>query len=149
MGYWWIWVGSHFRVRNIHFNTSRKTQVALEYAYQRREKTGCSVFWVQAGSYTKFVRDYSELAKAVGLTIDPNTRTVLRDVRVWLEKQQNYLLVLDGADDLRLFSPGSQSNDVTQDFNLVQFLPAGDSGTILFTPRMRLLFIMSLALTRW
>lgn len=55
----------------------------------------------------------------------------MKDVRVWLEKQQNYLLVLDGADDLRLFSPNSQLSDANQDANLLQFLPTGNSGTIL------------------
>ncbi|HZR38642.1 MAG TPA: FxSxx-COOH system tetratricopeptide repeat protein [Ktedonobacteraceae bacterium] len=98
-----------------------KTQIAVEYAY-RYQQTYQAIFWVRAASRDTLVTDYVALAKLVGLSGSnaPDQSQVVDATKRWLVEHQGWLLILDNADDLSLLS---------------DFLPQGNSGTLLLTTR--------------
>lgn len=63
----------------------------------------CSIFWVRADSEARFTQDYSDLAKIADLPPDLKGEVLLSAVQQWIEQQTNWLLILDNADDLRVF----------------------------------------------
>ncbi|VUC33066.1 unnamed protein product [Clonostachys rosea] len=113
---------------------SGKTHIALEYAYQRWDARDCSIFWVHADTEATFVRDYKTVARKLGLDDLDNDENILEAVRDRIESLENWLLVIDNADDITVFLPG-QSNEMTT--NLLRYIPqaAGKSGTVLWTSR--------------
>src|SRR5436853_5954381 len=91
----------------------RKTQIALEFAYRRYFQNSCSVFWVHADSYARFLQDYKSIAKLAGLSPELGDNDLLSAVRAWVESQSNWLFVLDNADELQYFGTqyASKNND--------------------------------------
>lgn len=80
---------------------SRKTQVALEYAYRLNEKSPeTSIFWVHGGSYPRFKQSYRDIANAAGIrgAEDPKV-DLLGLVKSWFrsENSGDWLIVLDNA----------------------------------------------------
>ncbi|RFU30133.1 hypothetical protein B7463_g6191, partial [Scytalidium lignicola] len=116
-----------------------KTQIALEYAYRRRETTSCSVFWVHADSENRFIQHYSNIARQAGLSQDLKGLDLLHAVHQWLERQKNWLLILDNADDLSLFTnPASEyprAEHQSSTLNLLRFVPKTSTSAILWTSR--------------
>ncbi|OHW92230.1 TPR domain-containing protein [Colletotrichum incanum] len=118
---------------------SGKTQVALEFAYRRAEddKT-CSIFWVHADTEATFAQDFALIARKAGLPT-PNGEELLTAVCHFIESQPRWLLVLDNADDLRLFGVGAtrQADSTTQSApkNLYHYIPKGPLGSVLWTSR--------------
>ncbi|KAG4275167.1 hypothetical protein FPRO04_08829 [Fusarium proliferatum] len=112
---------------------SGKTQVALEYAYNRYRKSPCSVFWVHADTEATFSHDYSSIAKVLGLEGQGSGPELLQNVRHKIESLEKWLLVLDNADDLSLFGVGPTASNRTSKF--IDFIPKGPNGTILWTSR--------------
>ncbi|KAL2199927.1 P-loop containing nucleoside triphosphate hydrolase protein [Corynascus similis CBS 632.67] len=85
-----------------------KTQIALAYAYWLREECpDVSVFWVHASNAARFHESYASMALECQVPgyDDPKTN-VLALVKRWLERKERgrWLMVLDNADDARLFS---------------------------------------------
>jgi hypothetical protein len=115
----------------------RKTQIALEYAYRRQAETSCSIFWVHADSQASFSQDYSDLARIAGVSLDLKGEDLLGAVKQWIENQRNWLLVLDNADDLKIFKkPYSASEDhQLLGPELLRFVPKSQTGTIIWTSR--------------
>ncbi|KAK2035728.1 TPR domain-containing protein [Colletotrichum somersetense] len=118
---------------------SGKTQVALEFAYRRAgERDACSIFWVHADTEATLIQDYTLIARKAGLSA-LNGEELLMAVRYYIEAQSRWLLVLDNADDLRLFGVDATSygNSTTQSAlgSLYRFVPKGTSGSILWTSR--------------
>ncbi|KAF4616252.1 hypothetical protein G7Y89_g15154 [Cudoniella acicularis] len=114
-----------------------KTQIALEYAYRYQDQSSCSIFWVHADSEARFTQDYSEIAKIAGLSADLKGQDLLRAVQKWIEQQTNWLLVLDNADDLKIFKKThttSQGRSL-QNPELLKFIPKAQSGTVIWTSR--------------
>ncbi len=98
-----------------------KTQLAIEYAYQYRNKYR-AVFWGRAESRGTLVADFMSLARLLDLPGQDAQDQMLavNALKSWMEQQGGWLLILDNADDLRL---------------LADFLPGGGKGHILLTTR--------------
>ncbi|TVY22961.1 Calcium-independent phospholipase A2-gamma [Lachnellula hyalina] len=114
-----------------------KTQIALEYAYRRQRETSCSIFWVHADSEATFTLDYTKIARVAGISPDLKGEDLLEVVRQWIEQQKDWLLILDNADDLRMFKT-TYSNSQMQAATgpeLFRFVPKSRTGTILWTSR--------------
>ncbi|KAH6714712.1 P-loop containing nucleoside triphosphate hydrolase protein [Leptodontidium sp. MPI-SDFR-AT-0119] len=114
-----------------------KTQIALEYACRRQDKTSCSVFWVHADSEATFTLDYTKIARVVGISPDLKGEDLLRAVQQWIEQQTDWLLVLDNADDLRIFKTTYSHSQIQPPAspNLLRFVPKSPTGSILWTSR--------------
>ncbi|KAI0965907.1 hypothetical protein F4678DRAFT_451215 [Xylaria arbuscula] len=121
---------------------SGKTQIALEYAYSRKDRDHhCSVFWVHADSDTSFAQDYHSIAKKLGLPENLAGKDLLQAVCDQLEEHPNWVLVIDNADDVKWFGVKHQTPPNSSDarVNLNTFIPkcsAGTgTGTVLWTSR--------------
>ncbi|KAI0159859.1 hypothetical protein GGR52DRAFT_582588 [Hypoxylon sp. FL1284] len=106
-----------------------KTQIALEAAYQVRDKhPDCSVFWVPAVDATSFENAYRDIGNQLGVKgMEDDKADVKVLVRAALghESAGSWLMIVDNADDLKLFA----------DATLSDYLPFNRNGSILFTTR--------------
>lgn len=98
-----------------------KTQIAVEYAYRYRGSYQ-AIFWVGAASRETLAADFVALAHLLKL---PGWETadqalLVAAVKRWLARHEDWLLVLDNADDLHL---------------VAEFLPTVGQGHILLTTR--------------
>lgn len=98
-----------------------KTQTAAEYAF-RYGNDYTHVFWVRAATRETLIADFVALAQQLDLSEKDvrNQFRIVTAVKRWLADNNDWLLILDNADDL----PLAQS-----------FLPSNHSGYILFTTR--------------
>jgi len=98
-----------------------KTQVALEYAYRYREAYRC-IFWIKAAIHETLISDFASLADLLHLPEkdeqDQNLKVAA--VKRWLATHDEWLLILDNADDLTVVN---------------EFLPTDSRGHILLTTR--------------
>lgn len=125
----------------------RKSQIAIEYAYRVRESAPqIWVFWVHAGTAARFEQAYRDIAVMAEIPgRDDPKADILRLVRNWLCDGRNgrWLMVLDNADDDRVFSSARADADgVAQGAAscrgatpLTSFLPQTPNGWILVTSR--------------
>ncbi|CAH0021545.1 unnamed protein product [Clonostachys rhizophaga] len=113
---------------------SGKTQIALQYAYQRWDARDCSVFWVHADMEATFIQDYKTIARKLGLDDIENEENLMEAVRDKIESLESWVLVADNTDDIKVFLPGQSSKKTA---NLIRYIPqsAGKSGTVLWTSR--------------
>ncbi|KAH6982588.1 TPR domain protein [Ilyonectria destructans] len=114
-----------------------KSQLAIRYAHDVRSSSPDTyVFWVHAGTAQRFEDAYRTIAERLGLPgcRDPET-DILRLVRDWLcdERNGRWLMVLDNADDVRVFY-AKHSDDREP---IAAFLPQSNNGLILVTSRSR------------
>ena len=128
--------------------STRKSQIAIEYAYRFREQFPPHwIFWVHAGNRARFCQAYEDIAVQAGLAgrDDPKV-DVLRLVREWLgsgERSQPWLMVLDNADNGDIFftdgkSAPTQGASPPEAFKPLSFyLPESRIGSILVTTRDR------------
>ena len=84
----------------------RKSQIAIEYAYQARDRSPETwVFWVHANSTTRITEGYKRVAEVTKLAgrDDPKV-DILQLVRAWLcdESNSRWIMIIDNADDLNL-----------------------------------------------
>ena len=100
-----------------------KTQIALEYAY-RHERAYRAILWVQSDTRDAIVSGFSDLAGLLHLPEkdEQDQHLVVEAVKRWLEMHEQWLLILDNADDLDL---------------LEEFLPTRSKGHILLTTRVQ------------
>lgn len=87
-------------------NANSKTQLALNYAYQRCNDSKCCVFWVHADSEVTFTTDYRIIGKKLGVNETLNGLNLLDVVRSSIEAQSQWVVIFDNADDLKLFRVG-------------------------------------------
>ncbi|ORY67656.1 nucleoside phosphorylase domain-containing protein [Pseudomassariella vexata] len=108
-----------------------KTQIALETAYQvRNNHKDCSIFWVSAVDATSFENAYRQIGQALGVAgIDEDGADVKLLVKKALEHESagSWLLIIDKADDSKLFKDTALSD--------YHYLPFSRKGSILFTTR--------------
>src|SRR5450755_2302984 len=98
-----------------------KTQLAIEYAYRYAHDYE-AVLWARAETREDLIASYSALAILLNLPeqqADKQEITIAA-VKVWLQKNSKWLLILDNADDLELLPP---------------FLPPVPGGHVLLTTR--------------
>jgi hypothetical protein len=93
-----------------------KTQTAARYAHLRRDHYD-AVLWATAASREALVSDFVAIAARLGVPQMGAAETVAA-VERWLETHENWLLVLDNADDLG---------------RLGNFIPSGGLGHVLLT----------------
>jgi tetratricopeptide (TPR) repeat protein/DNA-binding XRE family transcriptional regulator len=98
-----------------------KTQTAAEYA-RRYDDEYTHVFWIRAATRETLVADFVTLAELLGLSEKEkqDQPRMLAAVKRWLAANEDWLLILDNADDLLLAQ---------------EFLPTSHKGYILFTTR--------------
>ncbi|KAK0761664.1 hypothetical protein N5P37_005646, partial [Trichoderma harzianum] len=118
---------------------SGKTQIALDYAYRRCQVPTCSVFWVHADNETTFTQDFRSIAKRLGLPSNLDGEDLLMAVRYRIETSPPWVLILDNADNLRLFGVGHTAQDALNlgeyTLSLDNFIPRGPRGQVLWTSR--------------
>ena len=102
-----------------------KTQLAIEYAY-RFHQDYQAVFWVRADSSEALVSSYAAIATMLNLSEkDAREQEVMvQAVQTWLRSHQQWLLILDNADELDQVS---------------SFLPPTLGGHVLLTTRTAVL----------
>ncbi|KAM0347009.1 hypothetical protein ACHAP4_011528 [Fusarium culmorum] len=119
---------------------SGKTQIALDYAYRRCDADDeCCVFWVHADSEATFLADYKTIGKKLGVDERLDGTDLLNAVRNEIERRPMWLMILDNADDLKLFGVGQQAKGgetkENQNQNLHKYVPCTSQGTVLWTSR--------------
>lgn len=121
-----------------------KTQIALEYVYRvwDLKDSQKSIFWVHAGNAVRFEQDYRTIAKLLDIPGHDDRKQNIKDlVKQWfqLETTGNWILIFDNADDLDvLFHNQRQSSETTTGQvgrKLIEYIPNGPTGTLLFTTR--------------
>ena len=123
---------------------SRKSQIAIEYAYRVRELAPQTwVFWVYASNASRIKEAYKDIAAKLKLPgwKEPNIDT-FDLVYKWLcdERNGRWLMILDNVDDDQIFSGPANSEDVahrTEETPLLRYLPQSSNGWILVTSRNR------------
>jgi hypothetical protein len=98
-----------------------KTQSAIEYAY-RYSNDYQAVLWVTAATRDTLIASFLELARLLNLPEknEQDQNITVQAVKRWLEHHDDWLLIVDNADDLALAE---------------EFLPTGGNGHILLTTR--------------
>ncbi|MCJ1462542.1 hypothetical protein MMC07_001144 [Pseudocyphellaria aurata] len=119
-----------------------KSQIAIEYCYRFRDRyPDASVFWVHAGTVSRFKQAYEAIATEFGLGKDDPKTNALQLVVDWLNNEDNgnWLMILDNADDQAIFESTIQ---VTEDHSeqltampLFRYLPQSQKGSIIVTTR--------------
>ncbi|KAK4113213.1 hypothetical protein N656DRAFT_789251 [Canariomyces notabilis] len=106
-----------------------KTQIALEAAFRVGDAyPDCSVFWVPAVDATSFENAYRAIGqqlKVPGIDEEKADSKALVKTVLSCESSGSWLLVVDNADDIKLFG----------DTDLADYLPFSRKGSILFTTR--------------
>jgi tetratricopeptide (TPR) repeat protein len=116
-----------------------KTQVALEFAYRRRESDpDCSVFWIPATDQSAFEQAYLQIGQMLKIPgIDANGADVKQLVKDTMSKKSigSWLMVIDNADDIDMVfrQPRGESGARA----LIDYIPFSLNGSILFTTRNR------------
>ncbi|PWW75749.1 TPR-like protein [Tuber magnatum] len=126
---------AHNRIALYGVGGSGKTQIALEYVYQRTIESDCHVFWVQGSGLLKFSEGFRAVAQQVQIPLasaETDEGGLLRSIKSWLEGPHsgNWILVIDNADNVTNFT-GSNSA-------IAKFIPQGTKGTVIFTTRSKL-----------
>ena len=98
-----------------------KTQTAIEYAYQHR-KDYQIIWWLRAEEPTTLATDYAQLAIKLDLPEHEATKQAIQiqAVRNWLEQHDNWLLILDNAEERH---------------NIHLYVPQTGNGHVLITSR--------------
>jgi hypothetical protein len=102
----WVIYQNHIKLR-FCLTSSRKSQIALKYAYRQRElHPKCSIFWIHASNISRFEKSYASIAEEFHLSGRDDPRVdVLQLVRNWLESQYQmpWLMIIDNVDDAHIF----------------------------------------------
>ncbi len=98
-----------------------KTQLALEYAYRYRQDYQV-VLWAQADTRENLTSSYLTIATLLNLPekSEQESARVITAVKNWFQRNANWLLILDNADELTLAR---------------EFLPPSFGGHVLLTTR--------------
>jgi tetratricopeptide (TPR) repeat protein len=126
----------------------RKSQLAVEYSYQLRDKSPDTwVFWVHASNRARFEEGYRKIAERTRLpSWDQPNVDILKLVHMWLctETNGHWVMIIDNADDIDVFprstykdfhNKDNVGNDVVP--SLLELLPQSPNGSILITSRNR------------
>lgn len=115
-----------------------KTQMAIELAYQAREKDpDCSVFWIPCMSLEDLERGYLDIIEKLNLKILPSDDAKQR-VKTYLSQKSagRWLLILDNADDMHLWAKRENNHSPLKDY-----LPESPEGFVVMTTRNRKLAV--------
>ena len=114
-----------------------KTQIALEFVYQLREREpDCSVFWIPVTNVESMLEAYLEIGQQLQI---PNIEKEQADVQKLVQHQLSqessgkWLLVFDNADDIDIWT--DKANNTTGSDRRIDYLPKSKHGSVLFTTR--------------
>jgi len=98
-----------------------KTQIAIEYAYRYCEEYS-SILWLRAETQDTLTTDILTLADLLSLSqkSEQDQNFIILTFKRWLSMHDNWLLILDNADDLQM---------------AYDFLPTEGKGCVLITSR--------------
>ncbi|KAI3326362.1 putative kinesin [Xylariaceae sp. AK1471] len=126
-----------------------KSQVAIEYAFQIRERSPETwVFWVHASNAARYEQSFRDIADHVKLPERRNTRNnIFQLLYNWLcsEKSKKWVLILDNVDEASflLDSPADHGDGQRKDSGgqsirpLASYLPHCQHGSVLITTRSK------------
>ncbi|KAF3384042.1 Nephrocystin-3 [Talaromyces pinophilus] len=136
-----------YKLRLSQLTWYRKSQLAIEYAYQIHEREPETwVFWIHASNADRFKQSYLEIAETVKLfgRRDPRANIFML-VYNWLQNSKNgkWVLILDNIDETHFLldhhniwnQAGHGNRSASQP--LQQYLPRKQNGSILITSRTR------------
>jgi tetratricopeptide (TPR) repeat protein len=108
-----------------------KTQTAVEYAYRYRDDYN-AVFWVRADTVLELSSSFVEIAQLLNLPQKDaeNQDEVVQAVKLWLSRNESWLLIFDNADQPDLLQP---------------FQPNDPKGHVLITSRAQDLQVLGIA----
>ena len=111
-----------------------KTQIALELAYQVREKKpDCSIFWIASTSIEKIEQAYMGISEHLGLQgVTPADVKMRVKAHLSSEETGPWLLIIDNADDVNIWTTSDGSSPA-----LKTYVPQSQYGFVLFTTRNR------------
>ncbi|KAH6854701.1 hypothetical protein B0I37DRAFT_302065 [Chaetomium sp. MPI-CAGE-AT-0009] len=115
-----------------------KSQVALEHCHRIRQRdVGCSIFWVNAATISRFEESYKRIAVECGLIKrnESNNGDASSLVQSWLQTTHTdpWLMVIDNVDDKDSFFHETLPSGNTPS----QCIPKCAHGSLLFTTRTR------------
>ncbi|KAL2118815.1 hypothetical protein VTJ04DRAFT_5774 [Mycothermus thermophilus] len=133
----------HTRIAIVGLGGAGKSQLAIEYVRrpeaQRSYKLQPWIFWIDASTRVTFEQNFRAIADYVDLPGRNNEKAdILQLVRRWLsdERNEEWMIVLDGADKRHIFYPDqSDSNASKDEVHLAEYLPQSHKGSILITTR--------------
>lgn len=129
----------HSRIALVGLGGLGKSQVALEYAYRRREREPqLSVFWVHANTALRFEQDYHHIGRLATIPgLADSTQDPKQLVKDWLSTDDAgfWLLIVDSADDTDILFGKREVNEPFILKGISEFLPQSSNGSILFTTR--------------
>ncbi|KAF2019528.1 hypothetical protein BU24DRAFT_365047 [Aaosphaeria arxii CBS 175.79] len=128
-----------------------KSQLAVEYSYRFRARYPERwVFWVHAGSTSNIEQGFATLAEKASIPAwDPTDRNRFSVITKWLADEANgsWLIIIDNADDLGVFSRQAEPSNKKKKKNqlpsglpiddLLQLFPESPNGSYLFTSRSK------------
>ncbi|KAN0070697.1 hypothetical protein V8E54_010862 [Elaphomyces granulatus] len=108
-----------------------KTQIALEIAYQVRDrKPECSIFWIPSTSIEMVEQAYMSIGKHLGLrAVTPAEMKMRVKAHLSSEKAGPWLLIVDNVDDRSIWLTSDRSPVLNT------YLPQSKYGFVLFTSR--------------
>ncbi|KAH8694330.1 hypothetical protein GQ44DRAFT_719472 [Phaeosphaeriaceae sp. PMI808] len=116
-----------------------KTQIALEFAHQWREKySDCAVFWIPVTNVESMLEAYLEIGRQLQIpNIEQEKPEVQKIVQRSLSQESSgrWLLVFDNADDIDMWT--EKAGSTTSSGRRIDYLPKSKYGSILFTTRNR------------
>ncbi|KAG9235944.1 putative kinesin [Amylocarpus encephaloides] len=124
-----------------------KSQLAIEYAYQTRDRSPDTwVFWVHASNAARFEQSFQDVADRIKIPGRQNPQAnIFQLVHDWLcdERKGKWALILDNVDEAgflvearRTGQDGQTSSTESRNpRSLVSYLPQCPHGTILITTR--------------
>lgn len=130
-----------------HWLTSRrKSQLAIEYAYQvRGHPPQIWIFWIHASNAARFKQSFQGIADRLKISGRRDPRAdILKLVHDWLcDGKKRWILILDNADDPNfLFEAQPHSDNQSSTSNSVpsrlrDYLPQSENGSVLLTTRSK------------
>ena len=96
-----------------------KTQLALEYAFRYRSEYD-TVWWINAEEVQSIAAGFSALARKLGIPEQQEQERVIEAVKETLRQREHWLLIFD---------------NVTEEAEVLPFIPGAGSGDILVTSR--------------
>ncbi|RPA89516.1 TPR-like protein, partial [Choiromyces venosus 120613-1] len=109
-----------------------KTQIALEYVYQRAQESGCHVFWTHGSGMLKFIQDFRTIGQRVHIpqaSTQKDEEQFLLRIKAWFEGSGSgdWILVIDNADN--------EDDFLNNNSPIAKLVPQGNKGTVIFTTR--------------
>jgi Cdc6-like AAA superfamily ATPase len=122
-----------------------KTQLAIEFARNHREKFS-SIFWINGKSHDSLIESFNQILQKISKARDSvfddsqllSVENIREEVLHWLELQGNdkWLLIFDNCDS---------DKDDPGGYELSNYLPASDCGSIIITTRRSHLAVLGTA----